>query len=158
MFGLDVGGLHLVATDMTRWAQGITAVVTHPTDKPATDAAAAQDVPVEELFTLELTAGTTTEPKYEFVTVGPKGNRIDAALAGSALARVALFRRRDRRRARSRCRRASRSAAWNSSPTTSQPGRAVNPGNSYELSLIFATMPPLRPVGDPARPFPRPPF
>ena len=88
MFGLDVGGLHLVATDMTRWAQGITAVVTHPTDKPATDAAAAQDVPVEELFTLELTAGTTTEPKYEFVTVGPKGNRIDAALADSALARV----------------------------------------------------------------------
>jgi phage tail sheath protein FI/prolyl-tRNA editing enzyme YbaK/EbsC (Cys-tRNA(Pro) deacylase) len=92
VLGLDVGGLHLVATDVTRWARGIQAVVTHPpddgSDAAATAAAAAQGVDVADLFTLVLDAAGTVET-YAFVTVIPEGNRIDTRLAAdSALARA----------------------------------------------------------------------
>jgi phage tail sheath protein FI len=85
---LDAGGLRLVANDPARWTDGFSAVVTHPTGADADAAAAAQGVTVDDLFTLELTAGSTVET-YDFVTVAPGGNRVDAALATSALAHAA---------------------------------------------------------------------
>ena len=91
---IDVGGLRLVATDVTRWANGITAGVSHPPDPdPATTAAAnAQGVTPADLFTLVLSTPATVE-RYPLVTVvngTPAGasNRIDRAMAGSLLARV----------------------------------------------------------------------
>ena len=88
---IDVGGLRLVATDVTRWANGITAGVSHPPDPdPATTAAAdAQGVTPADLFTLVLSTPATVE-RYPLVTVvngTPAGasNRIDRAMAGSAV-------------------------------------------------------------------------
>ena len=81
---LDVGGLRLLANDAALWADGLTAVVTHPTGPEADAAAAAQGVGVDDLFSLVLTAGTVEN--YDFVTVVPGGNRIDVAMEISALA------------------------------------------------------------------------
>ncbi|MBL8929940.1 MAG: phage tail sheath family protein [Kineosporiaceae bacterium] len=90
---VDVDGLHLVARDAAAWSPGFTADVTHPAvdDAEAITAAAEQEVTVEDLFSLTLTAGDGDPEEYPFVTVIPGPRRIDAVLAASALARAAAL-------------------------------------------------------------------
>ncbi len=87
--GLDLGGLTLLARDVSAWAAGLGAQVVHPTGPEADQAAGDQGVDVGALFTLTLTTSALSE-SHEFLTVVDGPRRVDQVLAEeSALARVA---------------------------------------------------------------------
>ena len=90
---IDVDGIILEATGPGAWGNALEVDVTHPAedDPDSLDVAAAQGVPVSELFTLVVREGSGRDvptETYLNVTAGGGPRPLDLVLAGSTLVQV----------------------------------------------------------------------